>query len=242
MNVRDLDLSNTDKAKYKLGGKSGKSDKKTKSGSDEMGESKDKNVYKLTQDINILRSMIKPCSLNELFIPNSQEHLKKWTDGQNAKTAFHSDIDEDTVIQIMTLHGIDDSWKVLLLLGIGVFYNHENITYMEIMKKLAGEQKLYLIIASSDYIYGTNYQFCHGYISKDMQLTQEKIIQAFGRIGRNNIQQTYSVRCRDDEQINMLFTAESAKPEVINMNILFNSKKVEWNGSHFVPVVEADSV
>ena len=32
---------------------------------------------------------------------------------------------------------------------------------MDIMKKLAEEQKLYLIIASSDYIYGTNYQFCH---------------------------------------------------------------------------------
>ena len=34
------------------------------------------------------------------------------------------------------------------------------------MKRLADEQKLYLIIASSDYIYGTNYQFCHGYLSK----------------------------------------------------------------------------
>ena len=36
------------------------------------------------------------------------------------------------------------------------------------MKKLAQNQKLYLIIASSDYIYGTNYQFCHGYLSKDL--------------------------------------------------------------------------
>ena len=48
----------------------------------------------------------------------------------------------------------------LLLMGIGVFI-HENKEYMDIMKKLAEEQKLYLIIASSDYIYGTNYQFCH---------------------------------------------------------------------------------
>jgi hypothetical protein len=136
----------------------------------------------------------------------------------------------------MTLHGIDDSWKVLLLLGIGVFYNHENITYMEIMKKLAEEQKLYLIIASSDYIYGTNYQFCHGYISKDMNLTQEKIIQAMGRIGRNNIQQNYSIRCRDEEQITKLFTADPEKPEVINMNILFNSKQVRWIGGEFIEV------
>jgi hypothetical protein len=29
--------------------------------------------------------------------------------------------------------------------GIGVFMNHENITYMEIMKKLADQQKLYMM-------------------------------------------------------------------------------------------------
>jgi hypothetical protein len=94
------------------------------------------------------------------------------------------------------------------------------------MKKLADQQKLYMIIADSDYIYGTNYQFCHGYLSKDLHLTQEKIIQAMGRIGRNNIQQEYSVRFRDDEQINMLFKTylPEEKPEVLNMNLLFNSK------------------
>ena len=233
-----LDLSKTDKSTYKLGGKSGKGEKKTKQG-DEMGESKDKGVFKITEELNVMRSMIKPCVLHDIFIPNSQEHLKKWTDGQNFRAAFRSDIDEDTVVKIMTLHGIDDSWKVLLLLGIGVFYNHENITYMEIMKKLAEEQKLYLIIASSDYIYGTNYQFCHGYISKDMNLTQEKIIQAMGRIGRNNIQQNYSIRCRDEEQITKLFTADPEKPEVINMNILFNSKQVRWVGGEFVEALVA---
>jgi len=108
------------------------------------------------------------------------------------------------------------------LLGIGVFTMHKNIAYTEIMKKLADTQKLYMIIASSDYIYGTNYQFCHGYISKDLVLTQEKIIQALGRIGRNNIQQEYSIRFRDDEQIKQLFKTEVHKPEVINMNRLFN--------------------
>ena len=42
---------------------------------------------------------------------------------------------------------IPDVWKVLLLMGIGVFIKHESVRYMEIMKKLAEEQKLYLIIA-----------------------------------------------------------------------------------------------
>ena len=121
------------------------------------------------------------------------------------------------------LHDVENSWKVLLLMGIGVFTNHESIAYTEIMKNLADQQKLYMIIASSDYIYGTNYQFCHGYLSKDMNLTQEKIIQAMGRIGRNKIQQEYSVRFRDDEQLRVLFSSCADKPEIKNMNRLFVS-------------------
>ena len=99
------------------------------------------------------------------------------------------------------------------------------------MKKLADKQLLYLIIADSDYIYGTNYQFCHGYLSKDLHMTQEKIIQALGRIGRNNIQQEYSARFRDDDQIKTLFTKfrSEDKPEVLNMNILCNSGNIQWN-------------
>ena len=106
------------------------------------------------------------------------------------------------------------------------------------MKKLADKQKLYLIIADSDYIYGTNYQFCHGYLSKDLNLTQEKIIQALGRIGRNNIQQEYSARFRDDSQITTLFTRFTFedKPEVINMNQLFNSKNIKWDGQNYIEV------
>jgi hypothetical protein len=140
--------------------------------------------------------------------------------------SFTSNVNEDDVVAILSLHDVDDSWKVLLLLGIGVFANHNSSSYTEIMKKLADSQRLYMIIANSDYIYGTNYQFCHGYLSKDLGLTQEKIIQALGRIGRNNIQQEYSARFRDDEQIKTLFTrfASTDKPEVINMNMLFNSK------------------
>jgi hypothetical protein len=136
----------------------------------------------------------------------------------------------------MLLKNVASSWKVLLLLGIGVFTNHESIEYTEIMKGLADKQQLYMIIADSDYIYGTNYQFCHGYLSKDMVLTQEKIIQALGRIGRNNIQQDYSIRFRDDEQINILFRTYNAfeKPEVINMNKLFTTRNLNWNGSEFI--------
>ena len=163
-------------------------------------------------------------------------HLDKWAAGIDTKGAFTSNIDEQTVCDIMALNGVDNAWKILLLMGIGVFINHDNITYTEIMKRLADEQKLYMIIASSDYIYGTNYQFCHGFLSKDLNLTQEKIIQAMGRIGRNNIQQTYTVRFRDDEQIMKLFTSETEKPEIINMNRLFNTHKVIWRDDKYVEI------
>jgi hypothetical protein len=188
---------------------------------------------KIEQLLDLLRSMIKTAQLNELFIPNKTAHIQKWADKMETRNVFSSDIDYEVIIEIMLLTDIDDSWKILLLMGIGVFTTHTSIAYTEIMKKMAEHQKLYVIIASSDFIYGTNYQFCHGYLSKDLVLTQEKIIQALGRIGRNNIQQEYSIRFRDDKQIEKLFYAEENKPEVINMNILFNSRDIKWDGDKF---------
>jgi len=191
---------------------------------------------KLDNELKSLRSLIKSARLNDTFVPNKHNHIKKWAEAMNPVNAFTCDIEDNIVNEIMLLNGISDSWKVLLMMGIGVFINHPNIQYTEIMKKMADEQKLYMIIASSDYIYGTNYQFCHGYLSKDLNLTQEKIIQAMGRIGRNNIQQNFTIRFRDDMQIMKLFTNETDKPEIMNMNILFNSNNVLWNGSVYETV------
>jgi hypothetical protein len=220
--------------------KSSSKDKKNKTKIAEkiVDKTQDRTIVQMREQLDMLKNMIKSARLNDLFIPNTLTHLNKWTDGSASTTkhAFTCNIDEDIISSIMLLKDVEDSWKVLLLLGIGVFTQHKSSDYTEIMKKLADQQRLYLIIADSDYIYGTNYQFCHGYLSKDMKLTQEKIIQAMGRIGRNNIQQEYSIRFRDDEHINTLFTsfASEDKPEVLNMNILFNSKKVHWNGTNYV--------
>lgn len=180
-------------------------------------------------ELDMLRSMIKVCKLNDAFVPNTLEHLNKWTDvvqiaaHTKNNVPFKSDIEDETIVKIMMLKNVADSWKILLLMGIGVFTTHESIEYTEIMKNLADHQKLYLIIASSDYIYGTNYPFCHAYLSKDLNLTQEKIIQAMGRVGRNKIQQDYTIRFRDDEQIRKIFLDDAEKPEVANMNRLFAS-------------------
>ena len=219
--------------------KSGKDCKKLSRDCPEEMESKGK-MNKLVQEINSLRALIKSASLNDAFIPNKKMHIDKWATNIDTTGAFTSNVDEQFVCDIMALKGVENSWKVLLMMGIGVFINHENITYTEIMKNLAEEQKLYMIIASSDYIYGTNYQFCHGFLSKDLDLTQEKLIQAMGRIGRNNIQQTYTIRFRDDEQISKLFTSETDKPEIINMNKLFNSKNVIWKDNSYVEVPEEE--
>lgn len=198
-------------------------------------------LSRLKTQAETLRSMIKSATLNDTFVPNKILHLNKWAEGMNTSRVFTSSIEESVIIEIMTLDEVDDLWKVLLMMGIGVFTSHKNIKYTEIMKKLADSQKLFMIIASSDYIYGTNYQFCHGYLSKDLNLTQEKIIQALGRVGRNNIQQDYTLRFRDDVQIMKLFTNETEKPEIRNMNILFNSNRVVWDGENYVPALDNDT-
>ncbi len=231
---------NSKEAKNIQGKKDGKS--KAKIANKLIDKTEDRKISQMREDIATLRTMVKNATLDDMFIPNKLAHLEKWAKGLSNSNAFTSDIDEETIVSIMLLNDVDDSWKILLLLGIGVFTDHKSITYTEIMKKLADQQKLYLIIADSDYIYGTNYQFCHGYLSKDLELTQEKIIQALGRIGRNNIQQEYSVRFRDDSHIETLFTryASEEKPEVINMNRLFNTKNVRWNGIMYEELPDED--
>jgi hypothetical protein len=182
-------------------------------------------MHRLTLNIKELELCIKSVELEKQYIPNSETHLRKFSatiDG--TQIPFTCDITEEIIEKIMLIDDIEDIWKILLMMGIGAFMLHNSHSYIEIMKKLAEEQKLYMIIASSDYIYGTNYQFCNGYISKDMGLmSQEKCIQAMGRIGRNKLQHKYSIRFRDDGLIYKLFNEEKDKPEVANMARLFNS-------------------
>jgi O-antigen biosynthesis protein WbqP len=103
------------------------------------------------------------------------------------ENAFIPTINSDITKRVMELV-IDDRLKILLLLGIGSFENQGNTEYTEIVKEMASQKRLFMIIASSDYIYGTNYQFCHELIGKDLtNMSQQKTIQALGRVGRNNV-------------------------------------------------------
>jgi hypothetical protein len=209
-------------------GKDKDKDKKHSKKLDDMRFSPE--VKRLQEKMDELRQQVKWGALNDMFVPNRAEHLKRWAPHLTAEEAamtgaFTSRVEPEDVERIMVLP-IENIWKVLLMMGIGVMTDqaNSNKTYTEIMKELAQNQRLYLIIASTDYIYGTNYQFCHGYLGKDLSnISQEKIIQALGRIGRNKLQQEYSIRFRDDAHLVQIFQASAvAKPEVVNMVRLFS--------------------
>jgi hypothetical protein len=224
IDVLEKDIQNIEEQKEKMRGDGGKDmgSRKASSSSNIVVDTRE--IQEKQEMIEIIRNGVRRIALNDIFVPNKLEHLRRWTKRNEYTNEFSCNLDENIVEKIMLLQ-IDNHWKILLLMGIGAITNHTNVKYNEIIKELAQNQKLYLIIASSDYVYGTNYQFCHGYISKDLSnMTQEKTIQAMGRIGRNKLQQTYTVRFRDDELIKRIFVSSSNKPEVENMNKLFNSK------------------
>ena len=123
-------------------GKSKKKDTKVKLASDENTDGR--NISRLENEIERFRNMIQSAQLNETFVPNKALHLKKWVPSLKKCNPYTSDIDEQTIIEIMMLKDVDDSWKVLLLMGIGVFTNHPSIAYTEIIKKLANLQKDFL--------------------------------------------------------------------------------------------------
>ncbi len=178
---------------------------------------------KLRGEIDDLYKLVKTIALSDVFVPNKLEHLRRWIQKKTIDREYSCNIDPNDVERIMLME-VKSSWKILLLMGIGVFTNNHDNNYTEIMKQLAIQQKLYMVVASSDYIYGTNYQFCHGYISKDLNnMTQEKTIQALGRIGRNQVGKDYSIRFRDDSLIEKIFVDVEERPEVENMNKLFNT-------------------
>jgi len=185
-------------------------------------ENKNQTVKDLYKKIDILRKQIRYISLEAKYVPNTKPHQLKWHNSINEQS-FCPNISEDSVKEIMGLE-IDNYLKVLMLLGIGVFIQGVEPRYLELMKQLAQSQELFIIIASSDFVFGTNYNFCHGFIGKDMaNMTQAKTIQCLGRIGRSAIQSTYTVRFRDDEFIYNLFKTPEVNREAVNMSRLFSS-------------------
>ena len=176
------------------------------------------------RDLEKTKTRIKSIELEPCYVPNTREHFNHWASLAESlyKDLHLPKIEQKIIEKIMLIPNVKDSWKVLLIMGVGVFCKHESQEYVDIMKELADQQCLYMIIASTDYIYGTNYQFCHAYLGKDLEnATQEKIIQAMGRVGRGAFQHTYSLRFRNNDMLHKIFKEEKNKKEVYHMNRLF---------------------
>ena len=225
--IKDLEGESKDPTAGASGGAGGASEEK-KTRKFTSGTRINPETERLHVNVEELRKSVKYTALNDLFVPNRLEHLKRWTSRTAISNEFTSFVEDDFVEKIMLLN-VESHWKLLLLMGIGAITNTTDQKYTDIMKMLAKHQKLYLIITATDYIYGTNYQFCHGYIGKDLEgMSQEKAIQSMGRIGRGAIQQDYTIRVRHDAIIRHIFTAMRSedKPEVCAMNRLFVSDAV----------------
>lgn len=178
--------------------------------------------------LEAISAELKEVTLDKRFVPNSKSHQNIWAPGGVFDAnAFTTHLDAASIEMVMNLSNIDTSWKILLLMGIGIFpkeevSDEEPITteYLEVMKLFATEQKLFLIIAASDYIFGLNYNLCHGILGRDLKLTQQKAIQAAGRVGRFG-NEKYTLRLRDDAIINTLFLPQETNLEASNFCKLF---------------------
>ena len=196
-------------------------------------------IMDLHREITTMEGQIHALHIDAKFQPNRRDHYQKWhqhAENYDESDVYTSHVDDDSIKKVMQLYTIHELYKMLLLMGIGIFSNEimpcagsnadtvkeENNAYVERMKVLAEEKSLYLVIANSDYIYGTNYQFSHCYLGKDMKnMSQEKIIQCIGRIGRQERNKHFSFRFRSKEQINVLYRIPEESVEAKNMNALF---------------------
>ena len=182
-------------------------------------------IKKLLAEIEQMEKMIKPIKLNNVDIPNTREHFMRWTTLKyETSNVYTSNIDMSYVKRIMNLT-VDNKYKILLLMGIGIFNPEEHMgDYNDIMKELAENQYLLCVLATPDYIYGTNYQFCHAILTEEMSdyMTQEKIIQAIGRVGRREKNKLFTFRFMDINKntIKKLFIKDNLI-ESKNMNMLF---------------------
>ena len=109
-----------------------------------------KEARALDTEITRLRKQVQIVSLESAYVPNTCPHQGRWTpDGSVRDPVFVSSIGDQMSKEIMLLD-VEMHMKYLLLLGIGVFKQIPDKRYMEIMKQLADEQRLFIIIASTD--------------------------------------------------------------------------------------------
>ena len=125
----------------------------------------------------------------------------------------------------MLIDDIDNHWKLLLMMGIGVFAAQDSDRYTEIMKKLAQEpetlpnncfDRLHFMGQTINSVMAT-YQL----ISRAM--SQKRLFRLWVVLAETNFEFDYTIRFRNDAILKKLFEYDADKPEVRNMRVLFNS-------------------
>jgi hypothetical protein len=166
-------------------------------------------VKRLQLQVQQCHANIRPITLPPHYVPNTLQHLQRFNKESHLGTAFTCDIETKMVEKVMALE-VENTWKVLLMMGIAVFTTSVVPSYLEIVKELTANEKMFAVFATKDFIFGTNYQFANLYLGKDLMatMTQEKIIQTFGRVGRGK-QVPYSIRLRDMGFVHKLFMPQA---------------------------------
>ncbi len=137
IDILEKEIENIEMEKEKV--KEGCTRKNSKVTKFETNETKEKQLM-----IDIIRGNVRRIALNDIFVPNKLEHLRRWTNRDKYTNEFFCNLDESVVEKIMLLQ-IDNHWKILLLMGIGAITNHTNVKYNEIIKELAQNQKLFFL-------------------------------------------------------------------------------------------------
>jgi hypothetical protein len=145
-------------------------------------------VRRLTECIEEMRETVQSVSLDSQYI-NTVQHQQIWN-WEIVKTAFVPEIDDDEIKAVMGL-GVDTYLKILLLLGVGVFSMKPDNSYVELIKKIT---RNWSSSPRRITFTGLTTISAMGFWVKTLNMTQQKIIQSIGRIGRGNIQQTYTIR------------------------------------------------
>ena len=133
---------------------------------------------KIQAEMERLGAQIKVLGLPQAYVPNTAAHAVKYQSG-----GYAAILDEEMIGKILGTE-VEDLWKILLLMGIGLLSTKASPAYAQLIKELASSQRLYVIVADADHVYGTNYPFTHAYLGDD--LDPSKTLQAMGRVGRGD--------------------------------------------------------